>query len=129
MSKKKKTLTTAAGIPVSDNQTSLTAGERGPTLLQDHYLLEKLAHFNRERIPERVVHAKAAGAFGTFTVTKDITKYTRAKIFSEIGKKNRGAGSLFHGGGRKGFSRYSQRCPWFCAKILHGRRELGHGGQ
>ena len=83
----KKKLTTAAGIPVGDNQTSLTAGERGPTLIQDHYLLEKLAHFNRERIPERVVHAKAAGAFGVFTVTKDITKYTRAKIFSEIGKK------------------------------------------
>lgn len=58
---KPKTLTTAAGIPVPDNQTSLTAGQRGPTLLQDHYLLEKLAHFNRERIPERVVHAKAPG--------------------------------------------------------------------
>jgi len=80
-------LTTAAGIPIDDNQTSLTAGERGPTLLQDHHLLEKLAHFNRERIPERVVHAKAAGAHGTFTVTHDITKYTKAKIFSEIGKK------------------------------------------
>ncbi len=71
----KKTLTTAAGIPVPDNQTSLTAGERGPTLLQDHYLIEKLAHFNRERIPERVVHAKAAGAGGVLTVTHDITKY------------------------------------------------------
>jgi catalase len=87
MKEKKKTLTTAAGIPVPDNQTSLTAGERGPVLLQDHYLLEKLAHFNRERIPERVVHAKAAGAHGTFTVTHDITKYTKARIFSEIGKK------------------------------------------
>ena len=65
---KPKRLTTAAGIPVDDNQTSLTAGEQGPTLLQDHHLLEKLAHFNRERIPERVVHAKAAGAFGMFTV-------------------------------------------------------------
>lgn len=64
----RKRLTTAAGVSVDDNQTSLTAGERGPTLLQDHHLLEKLAHFNRERIPERVVHAKAAGAFGTFTV-------------------------------------------------------------
>lgn len=80
-------LTTAAGIPISDNQTSLTAGERGPTLMQDHFLLEKLAHFNRERIPERVVHAKAAGAHGTFTVTNDITKYTEASIFSEVGKK------------------------------------------
>jgi catalase len=85
MSKSKK-LTTAAGIPVSDNQNSLTAGERGPTLLQDHVLIDKLAHFNRERIPERVVHAKAAGAHGSLTVTQDITKYTKAKIFSEIGK-------------------------------------------
>src|SRR4030043_2319380 len=85
--KKPKTLTTAAGIPVSDNQNSLTAGKRGPTLLQDHHLLEKLSHFNRERIPERVVHAKAAGAHGTFTVTHDITKYTKAKIFSEVGKR------------------------------------------
>jgi catalase len=83
----RKTLTTAAGIPVSDNQTSLTAGERGPTLMQDHHLLEKLAHFNRERIPERVVHAKAAGAHGTLTITNDITQYTKAKLFSEVGKQ------------------------------------------
>jgi len=83
---KEERLTTAAGIPVDDNQTSLTAGEHGPTLLQDHHLLEKLAHFNRERIPERVVHAKAAGAFGAFTVTHDITRYTKAKLFSQVGK-------------------------------------------
>ncbi len=84
---KEKKLTTAAGIPVPDNQTSLTAGERGPTLLQDHYLLEKLAHFNRERIAERVVHAKAAGAHGTLTITHDISRYTKAKLFSKIGEK------------------------------------------
>jgi catalase len=84
---KNKTLTTAAGIPIEDNQNSLTAGERGPVLLQDHKLIEKLAHFNRERIPERVVHAKGSGAFGTFTVTNDITKYTKAKLFSEVGKQ------------------------------------------
>ena len=85
--KKSATLTTAGGAPVSDNQNSITAGERGPVLLQDVHLLEKLAHFNRERIPERVVHAKGAGAHGTFTVTNDITKYTKAKIFSKVGKK------------------------------------------
>ncbi|MFC1539046.1 catalase [Candidatus Latescibacterota bacterium] len=101
---KKKTLTTAAGIPVPDNQTSLTAGERGPTLLQDHYLLEKLAHFNRERIPERVVHAKAAGTFGEFTVTKDITKFTKAKLFSEIGKKTEVLGRFSTVAGEKGSS-------------------------
>ena len=99
---KEKRLTTAAGIPVPDNQNSLTAGERGPTLLQDHYLLEKLAHFNRERIPERVVHAKAAGAHGTFTVTKDISRYTCAKIFSEVGKKTPMFGRFSTVAGEKG---------------------------
>jgi len=100
--KQKNTLTTAAGIPVPDNQTSLTAGERGPTLAQDHYLLEKLAHFNRERIPERVVHANAAGAIGTFTVTKDVTKYTQAKLFSRIGKKTEVLGRFSTVAGEKG---------------------------
>ena len=84
---KKKQLTTSAGIPVGDNQNSLTAGPRGPLLVQDWQLFEKHAHFNRERIPERVVHAKGSGAFGTLTVTGDITKYTKAKIFSKIGNK------------------------------------------
>jgi len=99
---KHKVLTTAAGIPVCDNQTSLTAGDRGPTLLQDHHLLEKLAHFNRERIPERVVHAKAAGAHGTFIVTKDITRYTKARIFSEVGKKTDVFGRFSTVAGEKG---------------------------
>ena len=101
---KSKTLTTAAGIPVPDNQTSLTAGERGPTLMQDHYLLEKLAHFNRERIPERVVHAKAAGAHGVLTVTRDITKYTKAKLFSRAGKKTKMFGRFSTVAGEKGSS-------------------------
>ncbi len=82
-----KTLTTADGIPVADNQNSLTAGERGPILMQDFHLMEKLAHFNRERIPERVVHAKGAAAFGTLTITHDITRYSKAQLFSEIGKQ------------------------------------------
>lgn len=83
----RKKLTTAAGAPVPDNQNSLTAGPRGPLLVQDHQLFEKHAHFNRERIPERVVHAKGSAAYGTFTVTHDITQYTRADIFSEIGRQ------------------------------------------
>ncbi|MBS0221819.1 MAG: catalase [Proteobacteria bacterium] len=82
-----KKLTTAAGAPVVDNQNSMSAGRRGPLLLQDVWLLEKLAHFDREVIPERRMHAKGSGAYGTFTVTHDITKYTRAKIFSAVGKK------------------------------------------
>lgn len=82
-----KTMTTSGGNPIANNQHSLTAGSRGPLLMQDYQLIEKLAHQNRERIPERAVHAKGWGAFGTFTVTHDITKYTRASIFSEVGKQ------------------------------------------
>lgn len=82
-----KKLTTVLGAPVPDNQNVLTAGRRGPVLLQDVWLLEKLAHFHREVVPERRMHAKGSGAFGTFTVTHDITRYTRAKVFSAIGKK------------------------------------------
>jgi catalase len=84
---KRPTLTTSAGAPIGDNQNSVTAGQHGPVLMQDYQLLEKLAHQNRERIPERTVHAKGWGAHGTFTVTHDITKFTKAKIFSQIGKK------------------------------------------
>lgn len=80
-------LTTSAGAPIADNQNALTAGSRGPVLMQDYQLLEKLAHQNRERIPERVVHAKGWGAHGTLTITGDITKYTKAKIFANVGKK------------------------------------------
>ncbi len=87
MAEKPKTLTTSAGIPVADNQNSLTAGPRGPLLVQDFHLFEKHAHFNRERIPERVVHAKGSAAFGALTVTKDITKYTKASLFAKVGKK------------------------------------------
>ena len=80
-------LTTAAGAPVPNNQNVITAGRRGPMLLQDVWHLEKLAHFAREVIPERRMHAKGSGAFGTFTVTHDITRYTKAALFSAIGKK------------------------------------------
>src|SRR6202789_1401074 len=73
-------LTTSAGNPVADNQNSLSAGPRGPLLMQDYQLIEKLAHQNRERIPERPVHAKGWGAHGTLTISGDITKYTKAKV-------------------------------------------------
>ena len=77
--KERPTLTTAAGIPVGDNQNSLTAGRKGPLLAQDWQLFEKHAHFNRERIPERLVHAKGSGAYGTLRITGDISRYTKAK--------------------------------------------------
>jgi catalase len=80
-------MTHATGSPVVDNTNIQTAGPRGPALLQDIWLIEKLAHFDREVIPERRMHAKGWGAHGTFTVTNDITRYTKAKIFSEVGKQ------------------------------------------
>ncbi|MDJ0389136.1 catalase [Roseomonas sp. E05] len=79
-------MTTTAGAPIADDQNSLTAGPRGPILLQDYQLIEKLAHQNRERIPERVVHAKGSAAYGTLTITNDISRYTRAKLFAGIGR-------------------------------------------
>lgn len=83
----KKQLTSENGRPIADNQNIQTAGVRGPAMLQDPWFMEKLAHFDREVIPERRMHAKGSGAFGTFTVTNDISQYTRASIFSKIGKK------------------------------------------
>ncbi|MEO5329003.1 MAG: catalase [Magnetococcus sp. THC-1_WYH] len=83
----KNVLTSANGAPVADNQNTITAGRRGPALLQDFWLIEKLAHFARERIPERVVHAKGSGAFGTLKITHDMTRYSKAKVFSEVGKE------------------------------------------
>ncbi len=87
MTENNKKLTTSWGAPVGDNQNSMTAGYRGPTLIQDVHLLEKLAHFNRERVPERVVHAKGAGAHGYFEVTNDVSAYTKADFLSEVGKR------------------------------------------
>ena len=86
MTDKPTYLTHATGAPVSDNLNIQTAGRRGPALLQDIWLIEKLAHFDREVIPERRMHAKGSGAHGTFTVTHDITRFTKAKIFAAIGQ-------------------------------------------
>jgi catalase len=101
MSEEKK-LTTASGIPYYHNEDTMSAGTRDPLLLQDFILHEKMAHFNRERIPERVVHAKGNAAYGVFTVTQDITKYTRAKLFNKIGKKTRLILRFSTVGGEKG---------------------------
>jgi len=87
MTDDKKKLTTTGGAPVPDNQNVMTAGPRGPMLLQDVWFLEKLAHFDREVIPERRMHAKGSAAYGTFTVTHDIIKHTKAKLFAQVGKK------------------------------------------
>lgn len=100
--KSSKKLTTASGKPYVENENSQSAGPRGPLLLQDFIFHEQMAHFNRERIPERVVHAKGFGAFRTFTVTHDITKYTKAKIFSQLGKETKVFMLFSTVGGEKG---------------------------
>ncbi|WP_306591037.1 catalase [Geothrix sp. 21YS21S-4] len=97
-----KPLTSNFGAPVPDNQHSLTAGERGPVLLQDHHLIEKLAHFDRERIPERVVHAKGAGAFGYFEVTHDLSRYTKAHFLGQVGQKTKVLARFSTVGGERG---------------------------
>lgn len=102
MTDKKKKLTTSSGIPFYHYEDTKSVGPRGPLLLEDFILHEKMAHFNRERIPERVVHAKGTGAFGTFTVTHDITKYTRAKVFDTIGKQTKVLARFSTVGGEKG---------------------------
>ncbi|CAD8092429.1 unnamed protein product [Paramecium sonneborni] len=103
-------LTQSTGCPVDDNQNSLTAGEYGPILMQDTHLIDKLAHFDRERIPERVVHAKGAGAYGYFEVTADVTKYTKAKFLDTVGKRTPIFTRLSTVGGEKG-SADSERDP------------------
>jgi catalase len=102
MSKDTKKLTSSFGCPVGNDLNTVTAGPRGPALMQDVHLLEKLAHFDRERIPERVVHAKGAGAYGYFEVTADVTKYTKAAFLSEVGKRTEVFARFSTVGGEKG---------------------------
>ena len=110
MSNDREKLTTGSGMPVDDDQNSATAGPDGPVLMQDVHLTEKLAHFDRERIPERVVHAKGAGAHGFFEVTADVTEYTRASFLSEVGKRTDVFVRFSTVGGEKG-SADSERDP------------------
>jgi catalase len=87
----RRTITTSGGTPVGDNQNSLTVGSRGPVLMQDLLLIEKMAHFNRERISERVIHAKGSGAHGVFEVTQDVSKWTKTKLYERVGKTTEGS--------------------------------------
>jgi catalase len=98
----KKTLTTGFGAPIGDDQNTATAGPRGPALMQDVHLLEKLGHFDRERIPERVVHAKGAGAYGVFEVTADVSRYTKAAFLSKVGKRTEVFARFSTVGGERG---------------------------
>src|SRR5256885_1628813 len=117
MQEQERKLTTASGRPYVENDNTMTVGPRGPVLLQDYILHENMAHFNRERIPERVVHAKGAGAYGTLTVTHDITSYTRAKLFSEVGKQTRVFVRFSTVGGEKGSADTERDPRGFAVKL------------
>ena len=134
------TLTTETGSPVTDNQHSETAGVGGPVLLQDHNLIEKLAHFNREQIPERIVHAVGIAAYGELEITEDVSQYTRAKLFQpgaktemfarfstvageNVARPEAWAPSIFGG---PDFSVCSKTMPFFMAK-LSGLTKLASG--
>ncbi len=113
----KKNLTTSSGAPVGDNQNSLSVGPRGPLLMEDFHLIEKNAQFNRERIPERVVHAKGAGAYGYLKVTADVTRYTKARLFSAIGKKTEAFVRFSTVAGEKGSSDSARDPRGFAVKL------------
>ena len=125
----KKTLTTSFGAPVADNEHSLTAGDRGPVLLQDYQLIEKLAHSDRERIPERVVHAKGAGAFGYFEATADMSTHTRAHLFGAEGRKTPVLVRFSTVGGEKGSADADRDPPRICHQVLHRGGKLRPGGE
>jgi catalase len=114
-----KHLTTNQGVPVTDNQNSLTIGQRGPVLLQDVQFIEKMAHFDRERIPERVVHAKGAGAHGCFQVYKSMKPYTKAKFLQDPKKKIPVFVRFSTVTGGRGSGRYGPRSPRFCRQVLY----------
>src|SRR5438477_7974308 len=117
--------TNATGAPVADNTNIMTAGPRGPALLQDIWLIEKLAHFDREVIPERRMHAKGWGAHGTFTVTHDISRYTKAKVFSKIGKQTPMFVRFSTVAGRKGRGRCGTRHPRHWSQAEYPLIEVG----
>ena len=119
------TLTTSSGMPVADNQNSLTAGPRGPVLMQDFHLLEKLAHQNRERIPERIVHAKGSGAYGTLTVTKDITQVHQGQGALAGRQEDRGLPALLDRRRRARRGRRRARRARLCAADSTPRKATG----
>src|SRR5258707_2933299 len=125
---KRPTLTTVTGMPVADNQNSITAGPRGPVLMQDFFLFEKLAHQNRERIPERGQHAKGSGAYGTLTITHDITKYTKAKVLQK-GKKTEAFLRFSTVAGERGAADAQRDGRRLAPRLLYPERQLGIDGQ
>ena len=124
-----RVLTTNQGVPVADNQNSLKAGLRGPTLLEDFILREKITHFDHERIPERIVHARGSAAHGFFECTKAIPEFTRAVLFSRSRQTDAGVRSLLDRPRRTRLDRHRPRRARFRRQVLHGRGQLGFGRQ
>ena len=122
-------LTTNHGVPVSDNQNSLKGGQRGPTLLEDFVLREKIQHFDHERIPERIVHARGSAAHGYFELTKSLAKYTRAKVLTEVGEKTEVFVALLDRGRRRRLGRHAARRARLRGQVLHQGGQLGPGRQ
>ena len=122
-----KRMTTDAGRPVGDNQNSLTVGPRGPVIFEDFLLFEKMAHFNRERIPERVVHAKGSGAYGHFVCTNPLTAIHHRKTFFQRWKENSDLPEILNRRRRERLCGYRTGPSRICSEVLHRRRELGPG--
>jgi len=124
-----RALTTNQGVPIADNQSSLKAGLRGPTLLEDFILREKITHFDHERIPERIVHARGSAAHGFFECTKALTDVTRASLFAEVGKQTPVFVRFSTVLGEPGVHRHGPRRARLRGQVLHRRRQLGSRGQ
>ena len=124
-----RALTTNQGVPVADNQNSLKAGLRGPALLEDFILREKITHFDHERIPERIVHARGSGAHGYFECYEPLTKITRASLFCGSGQAHAGVRALLDRGRRARLDRHRARRARLRGQVLHRRRQLGPGRQ
>ena len=123
-----KFTTTDAAIPVASDEHSLTVGPDGPILLQDHYLIEQMANFNRERIPERQPHAKGAGAFGHFEVIADVSQYTKAAVF-QPGTTTDTLTRFSTVAGERGSPDTWRDPRGFALEVLHVRGQLRHGGE
>ena len=129
MSDEKQRTTTDSGIPATSDEFSLTVGPSGPIALHDHYVVQKMQHFNRERVPERVVHAKGGAAHGVFEVTEDVTPVHQGRLPRSVGKTHRHLPALLHGGRRAGLRRHRPRPPRLRDQVLHRRGQLRHGRQ
>ena len=124
-----QTLTTNQGIPIADNQNSLRATPRGPTLLEDFVLREKITHFDHERIPERIVHARGSAAHGYFELTRSLAKYTTAKLFTDVGAAHAGVHPFLHRRRRPRLGRHPARRARLRGEVLHPGRQLRPGRQ